>query len=240
MGRILPILFNTGMVQEILDGRKTVTRRVIKVPPYYPYFYKLHDNSDGALTGTKNRLSAGFYDEDKILYIDGEKHIDAVYYQASYQPGDILYVRETWALVPCIECRKDGCCGRTPVLYEARDAESEGCYIYRAGYARPESITWHPSIHMPRKAARIWLKVTDVRVERLQEMTLGDFMAEGVVIRPEAFNDPDNACMQARNQFIEIWDPTIPRGQQALYSWDADPWVWVIGFERCGKPEGET
>lgn len=83
----------------------------------------------------------------------------------------------------------------------------------------------------------IWLKVKDVRVERLCNMKLDDFLSEGVCIRPEAFNDPENAYMQARDEFITIWNSTVPRGQQNLYGWAASPWVWVIGFERCSKPE---
>ena len=90
---------------------------------------------------------------------------------------------------------------------------------------------------MPRAAARIWLGVTDVKIQRLQEMTLDDFLREGVVIRPEAFNDPDNAYMQAREQFISVWNSTIPRWQQAIYGWDANPWVWAIEFEKCNKPD---
>lgn len=91
---------------------------------------------------------------------------------------------------------------------------------------------------MPKEAARIWLKVTDVRVERLQDMILNDFLDEGVVIRPEAFNDPENAYIQARTKFIAIWDSTIPKRKQSLYEWVASPWVFAIEFERCEKPEG--
>lgn len=74
-------------------------------------------------------------------------------------------------------------------------------------------------------------------MERLSGMKLDDFLSEGVCIRPEAFNDPDNARMQAENKFIAIWDSTIPRGKQNMYGWAASPWVWAIGFERCSKPE---
>lgn len=217
MSRVLPILFNTEMVQAILDGRKTVTRRVIKVPPYYPYFYKLHDNSDGALTGTKNRLFAGFYDEDKIFYIDGEKHIDAVYYQAPYQPGDILYVRETWNFA-----------------YDMDDndhiIEETGRYIYFADGAMPfthwvdtdtgehkDKMPWSPSIHMPKEAARIWLKVTDVRVERLKDISDEQAKKEG---------------FSCRNEFIQTFLNMYPECTE-------ESWLWVIEFERCEKPESE-
>lgn len=99
-------------------------------------------------------------------------------------------------------------------------------------------MKWHPSIHMPKEAARIFLRVTDVQVERLKNMTLDDFLSEGVALRPEAFNDPENAYMQAKSLFVDLWDSTINTQQLTLYRWDANPWVWVIAFERCEKPKG--
>ena len=207
MSRVLPILFNTEMILAILDGRKTVTRRVIKVPTYYPHFYKLHDNTDGAITSTRDRLYAGFYKDDQIFYIDGEKHVDAVYYQAPYQPGDILYVRETWS-------------------------ELSFGYVYKADGENIDHlgnvIRWHPSIHMPKEAARIWLKVKDVRVERLQEIKPDDAVKEGT---KETF--PPLAV----DEFRDIWNSTIKKSDLDRYGWDASPWVWVIEFERCEEPE---
>ena len=75
-------------------------------------------------------------------------------------------------------------------------------------------------------------------MERLKDMTLDDFLAEGVILRPEAFNDPENAYMQSKKLFIHIWDSTIKKEQYDLFGWDANPWVWVIAFERCEQPEG--
>lgn len=221
MSRVLPILFNTDMVLATLDKRKTATRRLVRFLP------------------GKNPNWTGYVKDGLMLY-NGKN--EPCCRKAPYQPGDILYVRETWSFIPCIECTANDCCDKIPSLFEDKDTESECCYIYRAGfpeYTDPKRITWRPSIHMPKEAARIWLKVTDVRVERLQDMKLIDFLDEGVVIRPEAFNDPDNAYMQAKNEFIAVWDSTIPKRQQDLYSWAATPWVWVIEFERCEKPESE-
>ena len=219
MRRVLPILFNTDMVRAILDGRKTVTRRVIKVPPYYPYFYKLHDNMDGALSGTKNRLYAGFYNYEQIFYIDGEKHIDAVYYQAPYQPGDILYVRETWT-------------------------ELSFGYAYKADGENIDHlgnlIKWHPSIHMPKEAARIWLRVKDVRVERLQDMNEVDTAKEGIRtdVQTCRLDDPDFIeNFGGIELFKDLWNSTIKKSDIDRYGWDASPWVWVIEFERCEKPD---
>ena len=218
---IKPILFNADMVRAILDGRKTVTRRVVKVPPYYPHFYKLHDNADGALSGTKNRLYAGFYNNERIFYIDGEKHVDAVYYQAPYQPGDILYVRETWYR------------GLNRILYKANYSENEKFYTN----GKEIQIKWHPSIHMPKEAARIWLKVKDVRVERLQDMDWRDALDEGVNTQfPRAETGEYIFDENPIDDFIDLWNSTIKKSDLDRYGWDASPWVWVIEFERCEKP----
>ena len=226
MSRVLPILFNTEMVRAILYGRKTVTRRALKHP------FEVHSN--------------GFITKPK-----GNERLCP--YEPLYQPGDILYVRETWAFIPCIGC--DGRCNRGQAMncYDLQAVEyadgssiSDGCFVYRTDYGDteddsfpPSMFKWRPSIHMPKQAARIWLKVTDVRVERLWEMNTGDFLTEGVVIRPEAYNDPENAYQQARAAFIDIWDPTIKQADHGKYSWAANPWVWAIEFERCNKPEEE-
>ena len=215
---IKPILFNTEMVRAILDGRKSCTRRLVKVPPYYPNFYKLHDNTDGALSGTRNRLYAGFYKDEQIFYIDGERHVDAVYYQAPYQQDDILYVQETWY--------KD----KYRYMYRANYSENEK--FYRGDVE--EKVKWNPSIHMPKEAARIWLKVMDVRVERLQDITSEQICKEGVEVEePYVLNGEEK-----RYDFSNLWNSTIKKSDFDRYGWNANPWVWVIEFERCEKPEG--
>lgn len=207
MSRVLPIIFNTEMVRAILEGRKTVTRRICKDADEYSVpdmdfldisrrTYAVHGYSDIEHTYT-NKLSMAEC-------------------TCPICPGDTLYVRETWS-------------------------EWTGGYVYRA-WSKPfpqagcyPTTVWHPSIHMPKEAARIWLKVIDVKVDRLCRMTLDDFLKEGVNIRPEAFNDPENAYSQAKTSFISIWDATVKKN--AGYNWSANPWVWVIEFERCEKPE---
>lgn len=156
-----------------------------------------------------------------------------------YQPGDILYVRETWSL------RFDG-----------------EKYFYRAdkNTSREEKrlldyndVKWRPSIHMPKEAARIWLKVTNVRVERLQEITEAQTEEEGFLFTPpclhrtgENYCDIDGSCgskikycdMSAGELFGKVlWDSTIKKSDIDIYGWDANPWVWVIEFERCEKPK---
>ncbi len=220
MGRIRPILFNTDMVLAILDGRKTVTRRLVKKSQCI-----LHSKEEPSEL-KKEDLFAPL---DDMAYRTLIKCI----YKSPCKPGDILYVRETWEFLPCVECMDEGpSCNIEPVVYDDGDCESEGCFVYKASHPRPGRVSWTPSIHMPKEAARIWLRVTNVRVERLHDMTLDDFLAEGVVIRPEAFNDHENAYMQARSEFAKIWDSTIRESQT-----DLNPYVWVIAFERCEKPE---
>lgn len=128
-------------------------------------------------------------------------------------PGDLLYVRETW------------CKG---YLMNAKER-----YYYKAD-DNDFLCTWHPSIHMPKEAARIWLKVTDVRVERLQDMWASDVSKEGI-----RFNKP-TAADEMLKAFAKLWDSTIKKSDLYRYGWDANPYVWVIEFERCEKPESES
>lgn len=246
MSRVLPILFNTEMVRAILDDRKKATRRLVM-----PHNRK-KAKEQGYCQGY------GLWIDFNIDNLDGEGHIKdysisdcwmrtSIYIQkyAPYRPGDILYVRETWAFMTCIGCNGEyarpgsgmNCYDTQAVEYDDGESISDGCFVYRADCRNPKRIIWRPSIHMPREAARIWLKVTDVRVERLHDMTSDDFLNEGVVIRPEAFNDPENAYQQAKNAFINIWDSTVKKAERNLYGWDADPYVFATEFERCEKPE---
>ena len=120
--------------------------------------------------------------------------------------------------------------------YTKRVGNGESCHLaefygYKASIANSEDANepWKPSIHMPKEAARIWLKVTDVRVERLQEMDKTDALKEGI--------DP-RLCINlshALTKFKKIWDSTIKKSDLDIYGWKANPWVWVIEFERCEK-----
>jgi len=211
---IKPILFSTLMVQAILAGRKTMTRRVVKPTEYWVKSFDLPTSK--------------------------------------YQTGDILWVRETW--------------NYSPNWY----------YCYRAdqvpddNYGFVGTIPWRPSIFMPKAAARIWLKVTDVRCERVQQITGEDAAREGVAKSQEEMDDdlcnycplPDGSkgaqcyggnpvmcegrhCNEAYqtyladiavDDFATLWDHlNAKRG----FAWDSNPYVWVVSFERCEKPESE-
>ena len=130
--------------------------------------------------------------------------------KAPYRIGDILYVRETWADVP-------------------------SGYVYKANVEQPEIWHWRPSIHMPKEAARIFLLVTDVRVERLQEITEADAIHEGFF---KGWRDKDgDMAPSARNAFATLWNTTLKGQDERNCCWAANPWVWVIEFERCEKSE---
>ena len=134
------------------------------------------------------------------------------------EPGNILYVWETWKKAP------------------------NGYYYYEDWQKNviADITKWKPSIHMPKEAARIWLKVTDVKVERLQNITEDGSKAEGAIDNRGFIHFSDDEYDRihtAREHFIEIWNSTIKKSDLDRYGWDANPWVWVIEFERCEKPE---
>ena len=212
---IKPILFNTEMVRAILDGRKSCTRRILK-----------HD--------VESILNSPYHKKNPEVE---DRQIISRLCQPPYQPGDILYVRETW------------CKGIERYIYRANYSDTEK--FYRDG--KEIKMKWHPSIHMPKEAARIWLKVTNVRVERLQEITEDQTEEEGFLFTPpclhmtgENYCDIDGPCtseikycdMGAGELFGKVlWNSTIKKSDLDRYGWDANPWVWVIEFERCEKPE---
>lgn len=228
---VKPILFNTEMVRAILDGRKSCTRRLVKF-----------------LSG-ENPKWTGYIKDGSMLY-NGRN--EPCIRTQPYQPGDILYVRETWCALP---------------VNEAGHMRGHSVYYYKAdGDLRPEGWrgNWHPSIHMPKEAARIWLKVTDVRVERLQDITEDGAKAEGM---PDNLDYPvDKAycplckgegiigtvdahslghmdvdcpyCDGYRKRFENLWN-SINQKCLDCYGWNANPLVRVIEFERCEKPKSE-
>lgn len=219
MSRVLPILFNIEMVRTILDGRKSCTRRIIKPQPqgYFevsvePLYIYDTDGKQGKIT-------------------------------PPYQPGDILYVRETFIQAAA-----------HIFWYKADDKPWMS-----------KDLLWKPSIHMPKEAARIWLKVTDVRVERLQEITEAQAQAEGIrgyskdgnlykyAVTDDWWIDFHNKHRKsffggtwwqdmprtAKDAFSYLWNSTIKKSDLDCYGWNANPYVWVIEFERCEKPKEE-
>lgn len=221
---IKPILFNTEMVRAILDGRKTCTRRICKDANEYTVPDMDFYNADRRTYAVHN-----FADKEQMEQLSTAERTCPIC------PGDILYVRETWEHFDCCCCEGDehGNCYQEPQQNVLN--KSYGCYMYRATNEIYGDARWHPSIHMPKEAARIWLKVTDVRVERLQDITGQDVLKEGLNshVHPQASYFDGNQ----REMFEKLWNSTIKKSDIDRYGWDASPWVWVIEFERCEKPE---
>ena len=139
---------------------------------------------------------------------------------APYRPGEILYVQETWAKYKELES------ARTVWLYKA-DAPQK--IIYEEDgmtLSEDQEIGWNPSIHMPKAAARIFLRVTGVRIERLHDMTNATMVEEGISVQD---------AIHAPWKWHQLWDSPIKPADRALYGWAANPWVWVVRFERVSK-----
>lgn len=248
-----PILFNTEMVKAIQDGRKTQTRRIAKqicgidprvdgMPP---------EKFDFFISPSSNTL----YWED----LNHQVTVDGKIVFAPFTPGDILWVRETWTKMPH--------------------------YVYKADDEHPEfwdyDDRWYPSIHMPKEAARIFLHVKDVRIERLCQITPQDAVSEGIsrlfdhMTKAEYEEWANRSGVQVpqheqswtnylwhghfgahgmgnqlsnawpwqasgyeypRLSFSSLWNSTVQLKEWDKYGWDANPWVWVIEFERCERP----
>lgn len=216
---VLPILFNTQMVKAIMEGRKTQTRRLIKPQP------------TSMLTLIPYRKWGS----------TSQMHV----WTPPACAGDVLWVREAW---------------RTETVWQ-------GSYIgyeiaYKAGGKETfagfppmlpnEKGVWRPSIHMPKEAARIFLRVTGVGTERLHDMTDRDAEEEGIgtlYLEDVGFGDKDYGCMKYLEgkggyvglqveQFAHLWDSTIKKPDIPRSGWEANPWVWVIRFEKIDKPAG--
>lgn len=227
-----PILFNTEMVKAILGGRKTVTRRICK-------------------DGNKYTIpDMSFYDGDKRTYAV-HNYADAEYKEklsvaerkCPICPGDIFYVRES--VFQGVGHYLDVSGETVSVFTHNFEYYADGLHEkdhWKDKYER----TWmhrRPSIHMPKEAARIFLKVKSVKVERLQDITEEDAYREGTNPWDEvcyadngwhptlADSDSGGDCDIIAG-FHKLWNSTVKNSDLALYGWDANPYVWVIEFER--------
>lgn len=205
-----PILFSTPMVEAILDGRKTMTRRLIDPQPEagrYP-----QSELDGFYW--KNKFYLPKYERKDISLVDNSKF---------GQPGDLLWVREAWCY---------------PGLFDG----FENDFYYKAGFSdcdikdRNASQNWKPSIHMPKAAARIWLQVEEIRVERLQDISEEDAVAEGMVSISMSHAEVMELCPNLYSaKFRGLW--VSINGEE---SWNANPWVWVVKYKvlsTTGRPK---
>ena len=213
-----PILFNTEMVQAIMDGRKTATRRLIKF-------------KEG-----QNPHWTGYIPDGSVLY--GSNNIPAA--KAPYQTGDILYVREAWRIRNLFGDwnRCDRC---AEIEYRAGGQNFVLKNIIRRFEDWQKGTRWLPSIHMPRVIARTFLRVTDVKIQRLKEITPEEAVAEGAVKRPRYMRYGGEKCLVLHSRYIDdfakVWDSTVSKADMDTYGWEANPWVWVIEFKKISREE---
>lgn len=211
-----PILFSTPMVQAIQKLLKTMTRRlnglkeINKDPDQWSTYQFAYDSNGRCM---------------RVIFKDRELNLKNI--KIPWQVGDILWVRETWERLDCSCCEGDF----TSRCFGEPD-DKEGCYVYKATHYITGDARWHPAIHMPRKAARLFLRVKGLRCERLQDITVKDIIAEGTSYEQEVFempcNIPNAGETYLRGCFLRLWDGiNSKRG----YSWNLNPWVWAIEFE---------
>jgi len=185
-----PILFSTDMVQAILENRKSMTRRIIKPQP-------------------ADDISIDKSFKNHTMFRSSLKHDygSSTVHPPKYQVGDILYVRETWNTTDDCGLFPPWKSTGTHYMYKADAPDSEAA----------KTAKWRPSIFMPKEAARIFLRVTDVRVERVNNITVPDCEAEGVTVP---------FC--TRENFVKLWNSI---NEKRGYGWDVNPWVWIYEFE---------
>lgn len=245
-----PILFNTDMAPALLCGRKTVTRRVVKGADTRWNF----DGMEIDPAMTKVSKSGEEYPVDMLglwAVFESDGPIEYPMIRAPYQPGDILYVREAW-----LYYEQDHIIDGKKYAYKADETSESDRIRKEYGYK------WHPSIHMPKEAARIFLRVTNVRVERLQSgftepiCPILELQSEGIdigetcqecienygepccvdTVDEDGTDEPECGVLdEVRDDFARLWDSTIKPAYLDKYGWAANPWVWVIEFERIGR-----
>lgn len=226
-----PILFSTAMVEALLDGRKTLTRRVVKSEKVDIF---TEDIKFGYTTFTPEQhisVRGKWYDNGEARY--GESFVKCPY----GQPGDTLYVRETWQ--------------HTRWALNMSLTDENSGYIYKASEngrdweQNDENWKWKPGIHLPKEGSRIWLEITDVRVERLQDISKEDAKAEGLYREWDGshywfrdYGGLSGLLKDAVRSFKSLWDKI--NGEK--HPWDSNPWLWCVSFNvlsSTGKPNLE-
>lgn len=215
-----PILFSAPMVRALLDGRKTQARRVLKPQPV--------TDANGLVWWYWSKSSGSAMSPPGSIDPDWVTHL-------RWAPGDTLWVREGWASGPTLAYR----CSSMPQTVNPSDPTETA--IYREGFGHSTcGIRWRPSIHMPRWASRITLAVEAVRVERLQDISEGDAIAEGILLGHPDIVAAHGPCFHAGTGDLDVeWSPDPTDAFIGLWdsihgadAWNANPWVSVTTFRR--------
>jgi hypothetical protein len=234
-----PILFSTPMVQAILRNEKSMTRRIIKGEKHHDYVW------DAAMVDPNGMMSGGpclkvpYKHKEDAWEEDGEQPIIRLW--PKYQVGDLLWVRETWKWDDCKDDSYDGApadIGMSFVTYKAQDPKQlwhwcthdlEVCKRWEDNDECFNSKKWRSPRFMPKWAARIWLEVTGVKVERIRDIHRADVQSEGIVCRHcIGFTDNDHGCI-CLEKFRDLWQTLNPG------SWDRNDWVAAYTFRRVEK-----
>lgn len=224
-----PVIFNGEMVRAILDGRKTQTRRVMKVQP------KPSETRPGDFWFSSKKLESMVHVSDFMPCnspIADCHHFFQEHCCPFGQVGDRLWVREAFGT----QVRRDGLGGTGE--FRVYRASNPDAVKYTTACGKSVPVKWTPSIHMPRRASRILLEITAVRVERLSSISEEDAISEGIDADRLAESQDNYDCIAdhnmtgrptAKGYFSDLW--------QSIYgveNWLTNPWVWVIEFKRVG------
>lgn len=208
------ILMSAPMVRAILGGTKTQTRRVVRGAPSSVFWNQIVMNGNGGWCDEHGRPVRCPYG----------------------QPGDRLWVRETWQAFFDDEVPADRPRGPRHTMGIPARPDRKSFVFYKAdgpGPVHPDGYAaqWCPSIHMPRKYSRITLEITDVRVERLQDISETDALAEGCALEcMTPTGDDSDSAIHGPGGFRALWSSI-----NGAESWDQNPWVWVVEFRRCAE-----
>lgn len=220
MAKLKPILFNTEMVQKIMAGKKTETRRVVLPQPEGARFVLDCDEENRTFDLMCGNNGAGG------IFRDWAETV-----KPKFWFGDVLYIRETWRVQSAhrfeadakIEFRAGGPLGKIQFPGGCSDSESREAFDQFIAKWSTDS-KWNPSIFMPKEAARTFLKIVDVSVERLGDINDGGLKAEGI--------DRNQPYRAMRMDFRDLWNSTISADQLDELGWYANPWVFVYKFQQ--------
>lgn len=219
--KIIPILFSTPMVVALINERKTMTRRIVKIQPTFNEFnIEPHD-------------SRGFVQKKQVGVNPDKFEVIQQWLCPFGNIGDILWVRETYCFVSLEHAHDllEGVKDRNQIIYKASVHDDWMKYAKeKYGYK------WKPCIHMPKEACRLFVEITNIRIERLQEIGEQDAVKEGISNNVTKYYDylrEDFITESAYHSFFTLWESI-----NGANSWENNPWVWVIEFKQVLKPVG--